>query len=296
MRIDTHLHYWQPDCGFDNRPVADHEAYRRDFLPRDVAAELARSRIDGTVLVQTAPQVEETAWLVDLARGEPTVWGVTGWVDLDADAGATAIDALAREPVVVGVRAQLRRIADDRFILRPRVLANLGHALTLGLGVTVLAEPRHYPHLREALGALPPGPVVFNHLAMVTPRADRAAWVGALRTLAARPQTFVQLSGLPFLFGAAWRSADALSVLDTAYDILGARRLVFASDWPMLVRFARYGDWVGCVESLLARRGASEADTAAVFGGNALACLPRLSPRTLSNPRPRSQPATEERR
>ena len=294
MRIDAHLHYWQPACGFDNRPVADHEAYRRDFLPRDVAADLARSRIDGSILVQTAPQAEETAWLVELARGDSSVWGVTGWADLDA--AATGIAALAQEPSIVGLRAQLRRIADDRFILRPRVLANLGHAMTLGLGVTVLAEPRHYPLLREALATLPAGPVTFNHLAMVTPQADRAAWIEALRTVAARPQTFVQLSGLPFLFGDAWRSADALAILDTAYDILGPHRLVFASDWPMLVRFARYGDWVGCVESLLARRGASATDIAAVFGGNALASLPRLSPRALSNPRPRPLSATEERR
>lgn len=294
MRIDAHLHYWQPACGFDNRPVADHDAYRRDFLPRDIAGDLARHGIAGTVLVQTAPQVEETAWLVELARDEPTVWGVTGWADLDA--AATDIARLAREPLIVGLRAQLRRIADDRFILRPRVLANLGRALALGLGVTVLAEPRHYPHLREALAALPAGPVTFNHLAMVNPQADRAAWVGVLHALAARPQTFVQLSGLPFLFGDAWRSADALSILDTAYDVLGPRRLVFASDWPMLTRFARYGEWVGCVDALLARRGASADDTAAVFGGNARAALPRLVSRMLSNPRPRPQSATEERR
>jgi len=36
MRIDAHIHFWRPERGFDNRPVADHEAYRRDFLPRHV--------------------------------------------------------------------------------------------------------------------------------------------------------------------------------------------------------------------------------------------------------------------
>ena len=40
MRIDAHLHFWKPSCGFDNRPIADNEAYRRDFLPSHVRAEM----------------------------------------------------------------------------------------------------------------------------------------------------------------------------------------------------------------------------------------------------------------
>jgi len=64
MRIDAHLHFWKPECGFDNRPIADQAAYRRDFLPADVLPELDACRIDGAILVQTAPQTEESDWCV----------------------------------------------------------------------------------------------------------------------------------------------------------------------------------------------------------------------------------------
>ena len=89
----------------------------------------------------------------------------------------------------------------------------------------------------------------------------------------------MQLSGLPFLFGERWRGDAAQSRLDDALAILGPERLMFASDWPMLLRFASYGDWVAAVEAFLARSGLDAAQTAAVFAGNALRANPRLAQR-----------------
>ncbi len=289
MRIDAHLHFWKPDCGFDNRPVADHAFYRRDFLMPDVAGDLAHSRIDAAVLVQTCPQAAETRWLLDLARDDARVAGVTGWVDLDTPAVDYA--PLVAERKVVGIRAQLRRVADDGFVVRAQVMRNLGAALDAGLAVTMLAEPRHYTALARALDALPPGPVLFNHLCMPTPETDRRTWRETLARVVRRPQTYVQLSGLPFLFGGTWRTPDVQSMLDEAFDAAGAQRLVFASDWPMLLRYASYGDWVACVEQFLARRAVDAESIADIFGGNLARAMPRLRlPRTSNS----SSPSTTE--
>jgi L-fuconolactonase len=59
-------------------------------------------------------------------------------------------------------------------------------------------------------------------------------------------------------------------------DIYGPGRLMFASDWPMLVRFATYGDWVRAVERYIAERQLSAAEIANIFAGNALRAHPRL--------------------
>ncbi len=275
MRVDAHLHLWAPAFGFDNRPVADHAFYRRDFLMADVEHDLAQSRIVAAVLVQTCPQASETQWLLDLARDDARIAGVTGWVDLDAPGVDYA--PLVEDKLLVGIRAQLRRVADDAFVLRPQVMLNLAAALDAGLAVTMLAEPRHYAVVVRALDTLPPGPVLFNHLCMPTPQTDRTLWRNTLARLVRRPQTYVQLSGLPFLFGSAWRTPEVQSMLDQAFDSIGPQRLVFASDWPMLLRFATYGDWVDCVEAFLARRAADAATVDDIFGGNLARAMPRLS-------------------
>ena len=97
-----------------------------------------------------------------------------------------------------------------------------------------------------------------------------------MRSIVERPATYLQLSGLPFLHGEHWREPPARAILDEAYGIVGPGRLVFASDWPMLVRFATYTDWLRAAEALLHAHGASAAESDAVFCHNAMAAHPRL--------------------
>ena len=96
---------------------------------------------------------------------------------------------------------------------------------------------------------------------------------------ARRPSLYVQLSGLPFLYGGQWRGREAQSLLDEALDILGPSRLMFASDWPMLLRFATYADWVRNVDTLLDARKLAPRERDAIFAGNALAANPRITRR-----------------
>lgn len=274
MRIDAHIHFWRPECGFDNKPIADHPAYRRDFLPQDIESELARCGIEALILVQAAPQTNETAWMLELARHHPIIAGVVGWVDLDAPPIDYA--PLCANHGLIGIRAQLRRIADSAFVLRPRVLGNLARALEAGLAVTLLTEQRHYAAVERALRTLPPGPITFNHLGMRFPEVDPAQWHNFLGAIVERQATYLQLSGLPFLHREHWREAPARAILDEAYEMVGPRRLLFASDWPMLLRFATYTDWLRAAETLLHEHGATADEFDDVFCRNAIAAHPRL--------------------
>ena len=80
------------------------------------------------------------------------------------------------------------------------------------------AEARHYETVARVLARLPDGPVTVNHLGLPFPDVDRAAWEAFLRALAARERTYVQLSGLPFLHGPAWREPPARAILDRAEE------------------------------------------------------------------------------
>jgi len=273
-RIDAHVHLWRHSCGFDNRPIADHRAYRRDFLPPALAPALAASRIDGVVLVQSAPQTAETDWMLALDTAPVDVLGVTAWVDLDSP--DCDLDARSADPRVVGIRAQLRRVADPAFIARPNVVRNLGRALEAGLNVTILAEIRHHPYVIPVLERLPAGPVTINHLGLPFPDLGRDAWLTGMRAMARRPELYVQLSGVPFLFQDAWRTDVARPVLDAVFELFGPRRLMFASDYPMLLRFATYEEWVQAVERELAARRLSPAEVDAIFSGNVRRANPRL--------------------
>src|SRR5690606_28048899 len=125
MIVDAHQHYWQlARADYDWLTPAMGPLYR-DFLPADLAPELARSEVDATVLVQAATTEAETRFLLDLSATTPSVAVVVGWVD---KAAAEAVDRLAvlhDESVgrLKGVRPMLQDIPDDRWVLSPSLNA-----------------------------------------------------------------------------------------------------------------------------------------------------------------------------
>src|SRR5688572_25251757 len=168
----------------------------RDFLPEDLAPELAAAGLDGCVAVQARSTPAENDFLLDLSRKHPAVRGVVGWVDLCASDVERALERLSAEPRFVGVRHVVQDEPDERFLLRPdfqRGVARLaGHGLTYDL----LVHVRHLGAAREFAAAFPELPIVLDHLAKPEiARARREPWERELRALAELPHVHAKLSG-----------------------------------------------------------------------------------------------------
>src|SRR6185295_18420481 len=87
--IDSHHHLWKYTASEYGWISPEMEAIRRDFLPEDLEPLMHHFGIDGTVVVQARQTMEETAWLLDLARKHPIIRGVVGWVPLTEGAVVT---------------------------------------------------------------------------------------------------------------------------------------------------------------------------------------------------------------
>jgi L-fuconolactonase len=111
-RIDAHQHFWRLARGDYGWLTPGLAPIYRDFEPTDLAPLLARAGIDGTVLVQAAPTVAETRFLLDLATVAPFVAGVVGWAPLDAPDGADVVAELAADPRLRGLRPMLHDVPD----------------------------------------------------------------------------------------------------------------------------------------------------------------------------------------
>ena len=82
MIIDTHVHFWKYDPVRDSWIDESMGALKRDFLPEDVIEETKSLDIDGFVAVQADQSMEETEFLLSLARANPEIKGVIGWLDI----------------------------------------------------------------------------------------------------------------------------------------------------------------------------------------------------------------------
>jgi L-fuconolactonase len=268
MHIDAHQHFWRIADPNRDWPPPELAALHRDFLPGDLAPLLQGRGIARTVLVQSLQDEDDTLFMLDLARRHAFIGGVVGWVDLKHGDAPARIAALARDPLLKGLRPMLQGLDDPCWIddaaLAPAVDAMLAH----GLSFDALVAPRHLPALRRFAERFPGLPIVIDHGAK--PGIAEGAmepWRTELARLAALPSVHCKLSGLVTEAGARWSLARLRPYAGCILELFGPARVMWGSDWPVLNLVSDYEEWIAASEALLADY--DEAARRAVFGLNA---------------------------
>jgi L-fuconolactonase len=264
MRIDAHLHLWRIADRAGQWPPPDLAAIHRDFTPDDLLPLLGAAGIDGAVLVQSRPSVADTAFLLDLAAGLPTIRGVVGWADLKARDAAGAVARLAGNPKLKGLRPMLQDIADVAWIDDPALVPAVAAMVAHDLAFDALVRPDHLPHLLAFARRHRELRIILDHGGKPEIGAWRLeAWQRPIAALAALPNVSCKLSGL--LTEAGDRGADAVRPFaETLLTLFGPERLVWGSDWPVLTLAGDYAGWLGFCRDLV-----PDAHHDAVFGRNA---------------------------
>src|SRR5689334_20427166 len=93
-------------------------ALKRDYGAADLEAAIAGTGVERTILVHAQQNVEETAWMLEVARAHPRIAGVVGWVPLAEPGVEATLERLTADPRLRGVRHIVHDEPDDRFILR----------------------------------------------------------------------------------------------------------------------------------------------------------------------------------
>jgi L-fuconolactonase len=271
-RVDAHQHVWRLDRADHGwlQPTPQLAPIYRDFALHDLRPQLAAAHIDATILVQAAPTVAETRYLLEIAhQSDGLVRGVVGWTDLVASDAVPTLSALAADPLMKGVRPMLQDLVDPAWVLRPDVQPALSALPQLGLRFDALVKARELMPLLTMLERHPDLVVVVDHCA----KPDIASgawqpWAGDLAAIAANTTACCKLSGLVTEAGAGW-SVDALRrYVEHVLACFGSERVMWGSDWPVVTLAASYADWVAATDALLG--GLSGAERDAVLGANAL--------------------------
>ncbi len=270
MRIDAHQHFWRYDPAEYGWINPNMEALRHDWMPPDLAPSLRELRIDGTVAVQARQSLEETRFLLELARRFDWIHGVVGWVDLCSARVEEDLAAFAGEKKLKGIRHVVQDEPDDEFLLRPDFGRGIEKLSRSGLAYDVLIYPRQISAALRFVERFPEQSFALDHLAKPDVRSGSISpWKEGMRSLAAHPNVCCKLSGLVTeAHWYKWRVEDFFPYLDIVYEAFGESRVMFGSDWPVALLSAE--DYAS-VHGVLARW-AERLDAAArakLFGENA---------------------------
>jgi L-fuconolactonase len=270
MMIDAHHHLWKYTAAEYGWITPQMSVIRRDFLPDQLEELMHHFGIEGTVAVQARQTVEETSWLLSLAEKHPLIRGVVGWVPLTDGAGAKRhLERFAAHTRLRGVRHVIHDEPDPRYILRNDFNEGIGALLEFKLRYDILIFERHLPAATEFVDRHPNQIFILDHVAK--PRIKEriiSPWDRNLRELAKRQNVYCKLSGMATEADLEhWTPEDLQPYIDVVLAAFGPRRLMYGSDWPVLLRAGDYARWFDTVSGAINKL--SQAEQERIMGGTA---------------------------
>lgn len=266
--IDSHVHFWEydkkRDAWMDNM-----KTLQQDYLPTTLAGTLKRNGVAGCIAVQADQSELETLFLIELAKTNDIIKGVVGWVDLQKDNIEKRLQYFSQYPGIKGWRHVVQGEPDD-FLLRPAFQKGVRALQTYNYTYDVLIYPRQLKAALEFVSKFPEQKLVIDHCA----KPDIAGknidvWAAAMKEIAQQPNVCCKLSGL---FTEAkwkqWSPADFYPYLDIVFNAFSTDRLLFGSDWPVILVSGVYVQWKSLLEKYM--EDFDFEDKEKVFGKNAI--------------------------
>jgi L-fuconolactonase len=268
MRVDAHQHFWQLSRGDYDWPTSDLKALYRDFAPDDLARQLAVLGIDRTVLVQVTQTLAETQFCLDLAARNEFVGAVVGWVDMLSPEAEETIARFARQPKFRGVRPMLQALSDPAWIVRSGLAPAVRALVKSDLSFDALVKPPHLRYLLEFCRRHPELRIVIDHGAKpLIADAILDPWRDQMAALAELPNVWCKLSGLLTEAGSSASASVLRPYVEHLIRLFTPHRLMWGSDWPVLLLADSYPNWLRMAEQLLGNL--SQDERSAVFGETA---------------------------
>lgn len=270
MRIDAHQHYWTMTRSDYGWITPDLPALYRDFMPEDLDIHLRKHRIDGTIVVQAAPTVEETDYLFALADRSNSIIGVVGWLDLFDPLHKEHFNRYRQHPKFVGFRLMIQDMPDASRVLEQSFVEALQQYATLDVPVDLLVTSSQLDVLNELLDAVPSLRGVIDHIGKPKIAAGEfELWAAQMERASKHQNVYCKLSGMVTEADHHfWKAEQFKPYIEHALHVFGVDRVMFGTDWPVCLLAASYDEVVEVLEGNLPQAW-SEEERAKLFGDNA---------------------------
>jgi L-fuconolactonase len=255
MRVDAHHHFWKYDPVEYAWIGETMKVIRRDFLAKDLEAAAATAGIEGAVSVQARETLEETQFLLDIAAQSKIIQGVVGWVPLAGSNVEAHLEKFAADKRFKGVRHVLQDEPANELMDDATFNAGIAKLPEFNLVYDVLIYERHLEQAIRFVDKHPNQVFVLDHVAK--PRIKDGVmepWAKHIKELARRPNLYCKISGMATEADwAQWTATGMQPYIDTVLAAFTPQRLMFGSDWPVLLAASDYKRWADTVQDAISR-------------------------------------------
>ena len=251
--IDSHIHLFDPNRpGGVPWPPADDPIRSKPTYPDRFRSVASKHGVEGAVVVECSPLIEDNQWVLDVAENDPSVVGLVGFLDAGKPGFGEHLDRFGKCPLFRGIRygdlwgrSLVEQLANPQFIEDMRLLAERDMSLdsanpNLDLLEAMLRLSDQVPTLRMIVDHLPK---------MIVEPDQRKRYERVLREFSVRPQIYVKISAVLLNKGGSvsYSLDDYRSTIDEIRDAFGEDRVLFGSDWPNSDGLGTYDQVIGIV-------------------------------------------------
>ena len=269
MIIDTHVHFWKYDKKRDAWITDEMKILKQDHLPAHLIPTLKRNGVDGCVAVQAGQSEYETHFLVELAKTHSEIKGVVGWTDLQSKNVEERLKFISQYNSIKGWRHVVQSEPDD-FLLREDFQTGIRALAPFNYTYDILIYHYQLKPALEFVSKFPGQKFVIDHCAKPDiGKKNIEEWKILMKGMAQHPNVYCKLSGLfTETKWKQWSVADFYPYLDTVFEAFSADRLMFGSDWPVMLLSGIYVQWKSLLEKYM--ENFIEEDRLKVLGENAI--------------------------
>jgi predicted TIM-barrel fold metal-dependent hydrolase len=210
------------------------------------------SGVSHAVLVQPSLYGFDNSYLADCIRRHPNQFAAVGMIDVRAEDALPRLSYWVQERGIGGLRIAPLLLSEGDVLSHAGAGRIWERAAELHIPICLLLAPSHIGSARSLIQSCPQATVVIDHLG----RPDRSVAepdvaIQPLLELAEYANVYVKISALPVISREPYPHADTFALIEAVWKHFGARRMLWATDFPHILDQCGYARALDVVRSHL---------------------------------------------
>jgi L-fuconolactonase len=275
--IDTHCHLWRLELL--RRAWTPASTIFRTFEPKDLAKDCNPIGVYQCVLVEAGMTAEDNQALEEVAATSELISGIVPFLDLESPNLEEQLDYWACRPKFRGIRMRFEGHPNPEIMTRSTTLEGFKSLSKRGIPFDFLVTTKNLKDILTIYEHVPELQGVIEHMGKPDLRrwSDREEWSRRITAVAKHTSALCKLSIGPRAEdmeeiyanqGQGWPIEAIQPYVHLLLDQFGAERLMWGSDWPLLLLESDYGGTYQTMRSALGQL--DPADEVQIFRNTAV--------------------------
>ncbi len=256
--VDAHVHLWNPEY-LRIRWLDGNDLLNQTYALEEYRTHTAGVNVAAFVYVQVDAEpaygLIEAKWAADRAKEDSRLQGIVAYAPLEYGERTRAyLDALVQiEPnLIKGVRRILQDEADPAFCLQPDFIKGVQLLAEYKLSFDICVNHRQLEAVIELVRQCPNVNFMLDHMGKPGIAQNlREPWGEQIRQLAKLPNVMCKVSGvITEADHQKWNINDISPYIEHVLGTFGQDRVVFGSDWPVMLLAGNYQSWFQTLQEI----------------------------------------------